>query len=282
MAGKTGSILPQTFRRSGVDALGDYGTVEDNTGRLMFGRHLDLGSTSKSRSDFEVGRRLLERYDPDGQRAPVPRAALGSSEGIVIGHSLPDGQSLAQRLSSKGPYDWGRALATVLDVGRTVAGVHDQGLVHGNVSNAAVWVRNVDGSSVLADTLSGWLIGRYNLVRIEMARPLSHLAPELLQPDTPPSESGDVYALGAMFIELTTGKSLFDADSLTVDEFRLRVGRRLPDLRSVTAPAQVRSLVSACLDKRPGNRPQEVRVVVDELEKLRSAGDGEGARGHLV
>lgn len=172
-----------------------------------------------------------------------------------------EGETLAEVLARRG-----RLPATeVVALGRQLcAGLqhaHDAGLVHRDVKPANVIVR-ADGSATIVDfgiarshegtelTEHGGIVGT-----------ASYVAPELLT-GGPVTAAADLYSLGAVLFEATSGVPVRRAASLGELVARgapapaPRLGERVRDV-----PAALDEAVARCLEVDPADRPASAREV---------------------
>ncbi len=102
-----------------------------------------------------------------------------------------------------------------------------------------------------------------------------YMAPEQVagKPATP---SVDIYAFGMLFYELLTGTRAVNGDTIEAVLYQiLNVPLDPAPMVNAGAPPQARALVLRCVEKKPENRPQSFRTVVEELRGLISGSTGE-------
>ncbi|WP_067695583.1 serine/threonine-protein kinase [Nocardia jejuensis] len=166
------------------------------------------------------------------------------------------GPSLDTVLRECGPMDLGglRLLATGL--ASALLELDRAGLVHRDLKPANVLLapdgprvidfgiaRALEGDSKL--TLTGSMIGSPAFMSPEQAE--GH----------PPTAAADVFSVGAMLAMAATGASPFAGDS--TPQILYNVMHSTPD--TTGAPAGVRELIDACLDKDPARRPTAAELL---------------------
>lgn len=151
------------------------------------------------------------------------------------------GETLAERLRRTGPLPWAEAFEIVAQVLEGLAVLHDEGLVHGDVSPHSLVLlppsshggsRRVKLVGLQHVTLAG--VGEARLADEPPVGELAYKAPEQLA-GAAVRPSTDVYALGVVLWEAISGVSPFatEADSLAA-----RLGWQ-PELEQLPAGAPV-------------------------------------------
>ena len=185
---------------------------------------------------------------------------------------LVPGETLAERIAS-GPIPVEEALAVAQQVSDALEAAHEKGIVHRDLKPANVKLTsdgNVkvldfglakalspDGSSAdvtssptitAAATQAGVVIGTAAYMSPEQAR------------GKPVDKRTDIWAFGAVFYEMLTGKRCFEGD--TVSDVLASVLRQDPDWTALPAetPSSVRLLLRRCLER-------------DRKKRLRDIGD---------
>lgn len=147
-------------------------------------------------------------------------------------------QTLADRMAS-GRIPVGEALRMATQLADHLRYLQDQGTAHGELTP---WTVAVSGTSVQLLAPVGMGVTAYT-------------APEVAEGGQPDTRS-DIYAFGAVFYEMMTGRPAFDG------------GPNEP--RPSGSPALDR-VVSACVAKAPESRYQRVQKLMLELKMLASA-----------
>ena len=102
-----------------------------------------------------------------------------------------------------------------------------------------------------------------------------YMAPEQVagKPATP---LVDIYAFGMLFYELLTGTRAVNGDTIEAVLYQImNVPLDPAAMVNAGAPPQVRALVVRCVEKKPEDRPQGFRSVVEELRGLVAGSTGE-------
>ena len=211
---------------------------------------------------FAIEAKTLERLD---HPAVVRFCASGESDGTpYLVMEYVDGPSLAEMLDGGRPLPVERAVVMGERLAGALAHAHHLGIVHRDVKPGNVLIGS-DGFARLADfgiarladattmTQTGWLMGT-----------ASYLAPEQLE-GRHVGPRADIYSLGLVLLEATTGQRAYDGSPTEAAMARLV---REPEIPS-ELPAWWRSLVREMTALGPDFRPSAEEVAA----RLGQAGD---------
>ena len=180
-----------------------------------------------------------------------------------------EGRNLAEELDRSGRLPPARVAQLGSQAAAALAHAHEKSLVHRDVKPQNLLL-TADGSLKVSDFGIARVVDETQLTGVgTVLGTAAYLAPEQAA-GMEVTAAADVYALGAVLYELLTGRPLHDASTLA--ELVLR--REEPDLAPPSSlapdvPAEMDSLVLACLREDPGARPtaHEVELMLrDELE----------------
>jgi len=195
-------------------------------------------------------------------------AESGGVRGLVM--ELVPGEPL------KGPLPLATALNYAEQIAEALEAAHDKGIVHRDLKPANILVTPGDVVKVLdfglasaesrdretadpnnsptltfSPTRAGMIMGTAAYMSPEQAR------------GKPADKRADIWAFGAVFYEMLTGRQLFRGE--TVSDILVEVLGKEPDLSAL--PAHVRYVVERCLRKDPRKRWQaigDVRIALEE------------------
>ncbi|WP_432835524.1 serine/threonine-protein kinase [Dactylosporangium sp. CA-092794] len=177
---------------------------------------------------------------------------VGTSLGLVM--DLVEGGSLRDHLHEQGTLPPAEAATLLAQVAEALSAAHRRGIVHRDLKPDNILLDRVDGE--LHTRLTDFGIARV-LDTPSMTTPgalvgtANYVAPEAVYGNSP-TPAADIYALGVVLYELTTGRPTYAGGPAWailrrhVDESP----RRAPGM-----PDAVWEVVEACMDKRPGRRP---------------------------
>jgi non-specific serine/threonine protein kinase len=188
---------------------------------------------------------------------------------------LVDGDPLSDRIMSGGA-----PLSLVFDVGLSVAdalgAAHDKGIVHRDIKPANVMIDRADRVKVLDFGLATTVAPDPSLEFTRLATQagvilgtVPYMAPEQLEGRGVDARS-DIFSLGAVLYELSTGRRPFEGDSSpSLISSILRDQPALVTEIRDDLPAHLARILRRCLEKAPPDRYQSAHEVHRELRDLR-------------
>ncbi|HYX20923.1 MAG TPA: serine/threonine-protein kinase, partial [Thermoanaerobaculia bacterium] len=173
-----------------------------------------------------------------------------------------DGEDLASLLKRIGRLPPDKALEIARELCAGLSAAHDRGVLHRDLKPANVMV---DGRGRARITDFGLAVAASEVQEGEVSGTPAYMAPEQLA-GRGASVRSDVYALGLVLYELSTGKKAFDAASL--EDLKRKHTEETPTAPSSVAPGfdpVVERVILRCLEKDPGQRPSSVAQVAAAL-----------------
>lgn len=192
---------------------------------------------------------------------------------------LVDGENLHQRIA-RGPMPLEEALAVAMQLADAVDAAHRNGILHRDLKPANIALTCEGTVKVLDFGLAKPAAQRLDVSRDTVDSPATITAPmaisgvgvilgtaAYISPEQakgkPADARSDVWAFGCVLYEMLAGRRAFQRE--TTNDTLAAVLTAEPDLTAI--PAQVRRLVSACLQKDPKRRLQAIadaRLLLDD------------------
>ena len=205
---------------------------------------------------------------------------IGDDRGSpFVGSELLEGETLRERLRS-GPLSIRRAVDYGLQITRGLAAAHDRGITHRDLKPENLFITN-DGHVKILD------FGLAKLTRPESSAEsgdaptmqvatepglvmstAGYMSPEQVRGKNADARS-DIFALGAIFYEMLSGKRAFHGDS-AADVMSAILKEDPPPLSETgrNVPPALERIVNHCLEKNPAQRFQSASDVAFNLEAL--------------
>jgi serine/threonine protein kinase/Tfp pilus assembly protein PilF len=189
---------------------------------------------------------------------------------------LVDGQRLSDLIPAGGlPFDSVRTYG--LQVADALAHAHARHVVHRDVKPANILASRQGRTKILDFGLARQVGAKVvegttqtpSSVSDDLAGTLPYMAPEQLRGE-PATARSDVWSLGVVLYELTSGRRPFDGDTVFTLSSRILADAPLP--LPEQAPPGLKKVVLRCLAKDPGERYQDagqVHAALDALETPR-------------
>ena len=178
------------------------------------------------------------------------------------------GESLAERLKSRGTLDLKEVLRIGMQAAGGLAAAHDQGIVHRDVKPANIMLEKGVERAVLTDFGLAQAADDVALTRWGMiAGTPQYMSPEQAQ-GKPLDGRSDLFSLGCVLYEMAAGVSPFRADS-TMATMRRLVDDPPQALASLNPelPPWFNAIVDRLLEKDPARRFDSAKEVSELLEK---------------
>jgi serine/threonine protein kinase len=189
-----------------------------------------------------------------------------------------DGETLQERLE-RGPLSVEEALELARQMCDALEAAHERGIVHRDLKPANVKVTSTGQVKVLDFGLakalvSGDPVGLSHSPTVTSGSiagvilgTAAYMSPEQAKAG-PADARSDVWAFGAVFYEMLTGKPPFPGE--TIVEVLGGVLKAEPDwtLLPETTPHQIRSLLRRCLQKDPRHRMRDIADARIEIEEV--------------
>jgi tetratricopeptide (TPR) repeat protein len=195
---------------------------------------------------------------------------LGQGQtGAYLVFELLRGRSLAERLRD-GPIPADEVIDVGIAVARALVHAHGAGVIHRDLTGSNVHLTEDGGVKVLDFGLAH-LFGRDGAN--DGGTP-AYMAPEQWEGDKG-DERTDLFAMGVILFQALTGTYPYKVDRGWSEALEPGETPRVPRR---AAPARLRKLVRALLDREPELRPQSARIVRDTLLALKRDREARGRR----
>lgn len=171
------------------------------------------------------------------------------------------------------PMEWQKAIDIILPVIETLDYAHEKDIIHRDLTPANILLTQENNLPIISNFRLSQIIEEeetrdLTTTNVGLGSPF-YMSPEQGKGATVDYRA-DIYAAGAIFYELVTGKKLFDAQNgmevviKQVTSKPIHPRKFIPDL-----PESIENVILKALDKDPDNRFQSMREFADALRDAR-------------
>src|SRR5688572_20463124 len=186
-----------------------------------------------------------------------------SGEFVYYVMAFVDGETLAERVRTRGPLTGTDGARVLREVAWALAHAHSQGLVHRDVKPDNILLEAGTGRALVAD---------FGIAAITADANAHGVAgtPEFMSPEQASGAAidarSDLYSLGATAFYAISGRLPFEGKT-TTEVLAKHVTEAAPALASsgVAVPRKIAALVDRCLAKDPAHRPASADAVAEQL-----------------
>jgi serine/threonine-protein kinase len=261
-----GTLLAGRYRIVGQLGKGGMGTVyraED----LKLGADVALKFLAEALVAGERGVALLLNEVKLARQITHPNVCRVHDIGEIDGNPFismeyVDGEDLSSLLRRIGHLPREKALQIARQLAAGLYAAHEQGVLHRDLKPANVML---DGAGNVRITDFGIAGELHQLGEKDSSTGTpAYMAPELFT-GTVPSQRSDVFSLGLVLYELYTGRSLFQASTMTELLRQHRQPVRPPSELVPGLDPEVEGVILRCLQRDPSRRPASAFEVLAEL-----------------
>ena len=252
------------------------------------------------RAEMAKDRDILDRFVQEARSA----SSIGNPHIVDISDfgDLPDGStyfvmeyldgvSLGQLLEKKEPFTIDRICQVGIQIADGLAAAHAAGIVHRDLKPDNVFLVTRGNEKDFVKILDFGIAkvskaGNTKLTKAGQVFGTPHYMSPEQAAGAPVDHRTDIYSLGVMLYELTSGQLPFNADNfmgiLTQHMYKAPVPiRALVSASAKDCPPGLEAVVLKCLSKKPDARYASMQDLVADLERLRK-GDVPGAVGEMM
>ncbi len=193
----------------------------------------------------------------------IPIHTVAEIDGFVFYvMSWVEGETLAQRVRSRGPVSASDGVRMLREVAWALAYAHSQGLVHRDVKPDNILIESSTGRALVADFGIAAAVG-------DAGDGVSG-TPEFMSPEQALGGEidarSDLYGLGATAFYAFSGRVPFEGANAT-EILARQVTEAPPPLASLglAVPRKLAQVVDRCLAKEPSNRPASADALAEQL-----------------
>ncbi len=278
-----GAVIDEKYRIIGKLGEGGMGIVY-HAEHVLMKKHVALKRLHPHLSAIE---QIVQRFEREAQAAAridhpsvcmVTDCGRDEAGGFFIVMELLKGTSLQDELEHEGPLQFERILRIAIQICSALERAHSMGIVHRDLKPDNIMLVDREGQTdhvkimdfgiakMITDETPG-----HNLTQAGMIFGTPHyLSPEQASGD-PVDHRGDLYSLGVILFELSTGRRPYEAATAAA-LLRKHVTEEPPLLVEAAPnrafPAGFQKVVSRLMAKNPEDRYPSAKVCGDHLKAM--------------
>jgi eukaryotic-like serine/threonine-protein kinase len=212
-------------------------------------------------------RRLAVAAQLEHENVAVLYDAFVEDQGVVLVGELVEGPTLRELCDRLAPLPAQVVAAVGVQLAHGLGAIHAAGAVHRALTPARVRVAH-DGTVKILGLGAARLLADREATPAATVLDPTYIAPEQLDDAAPSDERADIYALGAVLWELTTGRAPFGEDGRTVELVRLGVDPPPPTCPATSVPEVLAATIARATRSDRDRRWPHARSVAEALQQL--------------
>ena len=205
-------------------------------------------------------------------------APAGTTPIAFVTMELLHGETLLDRLRRRGAFDATEALPIVRHMCAALAAAHEAGIIHRDFKSSNVIILDREGSQGLRAVVTDFGLAHQlgeargsdeNVLTMtgDLVGTPDYIAPEQVE-GAALTPATDIYALGVVLYEMTTGQRPFNADTPMASVLQRMVGppKKTPRQLNPKVPPVWDRAIMRCLARTPADRFRDAMAVVEALE----------------
>lgn len=270
-----GDVLDERYRLDEIINAGGMGVIM-RARQLTMDRDVAVKLLLPSKAERENTRIRFEREVHLAKQLTHPNTIRLYDYGrhgdfLYLVMELLTGQDLKALVRKEGPLPVGRALDILIQAADAVSEAHAHNIVHRDLKPGNIFIQRLGSNRDFVKVLDFGIAKSLDSHKFdvtstgEVSGTVAYLSPEILR-GARPDKRADVYALGVVFVEMITGRKIFEG--ITVAKTlvnQLQMPAMLPPTIANTAVAQV---IERALAKNPDARYQDAAELLDALNSV--------------
>lgn len=186
---------------------------------------------------------------------------------IVMEHI--DGITLKEYIEQQKTLRWKEAVHFAVQILRALQHAHDKGIVHRDIKPQNIMLLS-DGTIKVADFgIARFARASQQTVTDKAIGSVHYISPEQAKGDVT-DEKSDIYSVGVMLYEMTTGRLPFDAESpVSVAIKQIQSQPKLPHEINPNIPEGLEDIIIRAMQKDPSKRYQSAAEMLRDIDEFK-------------
>lgn len=180
-----------------------------------------------------------------------------------------DGITLKEYIEQQNVLRWKEAVHFTVQILRALQHAHDKGIVHRDIKPQNIMLL-ADGTIKVADFgIARFARASQQTVTDKAIGSVHYISPEQAKGDIT-DEKSDIYSVGVMLYEMTTGKLPFDADSpVSVALKQIQSQPKTPRSVNPDIPEGLEDIIIRAMQKDPARRYQSAAEMLRDIDEFK-------------
>jgi serine/threonine protein kinase len=273
-----GSVVDNRYEVLSVLGEGGMGVVYETRHRALGKRFALKALRQDLATDHEISARFVQEARTAASVSHPGLVEITDFGKLPNGQpffvmELLEGQSLATLIRRGGPIPTGRALDIVHQLAEALNAAHERSIIHRDLKPDNIHISPAEGGRdrvTIVDFGLAKVVGASGLTRAGMVFGTPHyMSPEQATGEAP-DHRADVYALGVVMYEMSTGRVPFEADSyMGVLTKHLYMAPTPPSQLPGTAKlGALEAIILRCLEKQADHRYASLREMIEDMDRV--------------
>lgn len=216
----------------------------------------------EKRKRFVKESSLIDKIDNKNIVKVIERCESGDQLFIVMEYL--EGETLSEKIKKKGKLRIETVIRIAIQLVSAVISIHKQGIIHRDITPDNIMLINKGNQSDIVKILDFGLAKTKNMTNLTesgiIMGKINYISPEQISGIS--TKASDIYSLGIIFYEMSTGEKPFMAET-SIDIINQILNKKpvAPISFNYKIPKELSKLIMSMLGKNPEQRPSDEKIL---------------------